>query len=391
MNDFIYHNTTKVIFGRSAEEHLGEEVSMFGKLLLVFGGGSARENGVYDRVMSALRESGVQSCELWGVKPNPDIDKVREGIAMARENSVSLILAVGGGSVIDTAKAIAAGVPYDGDPWDFYDGSRAPGIALPVGVVLTIPAAGSETSMTSVISNPDIPDKRGCTAPCLLPRFAVMNPENTFSLPPYQVACGASDMLAHMMERYFVNTNCCDLSDRMIEGAAQTVLNYAPMSILSPFDYDARAELMWAGSIAHCDILDRGRGEKGRGGDWASHQIEHQLSAFYDIAHGAGLAVVFPAWLKFVRKRNPRKLVQFGRRVFHILGKSDEETIDLMIEKLEGFFRTIGMPTRLSELGIGSEHFAEMAAKAVEIKKNNLGSYVRLSAEDVEEILNIAL
>lgn len=390
MNDFIYQNTTKIIFGRNAEDHIGSEAEIYGKTLLVFGGGSVKKNGLYDKVTASLSESGVEFCELWGVQPNPRIDKVREGISMAKANGVSLVLAVGGGSVIDTAKAIAAGVLYEGDPWDFYSGGRIPEIALPVGVVLTIPAAGSESSMSSVITNPETNDKCGCTAACFLPRFAVMNPENTYSLPAYQIACGASDMLAHMMERYFVNTPCCDLTDRLIEGAVQTVLKFAPMALENPLDYDIRAELMWAGCIAHCDILDRGRGQNGRGGDWASHQIEHQLSAYYDIAHGAGLAIVFPAWMKFVRRSNPFKLVQFGRRVFNIAGKSDNETIDLMIGRLEEFYRTIGMPTRLSDVDIGNEHFDEMARKAVESKRNNLGSYVRLSESDVSEIYRLA-
>lgn len=386
MNDFIFRNSTKIIFGRDAEEHIGSEASIYGKALLVMGGGSIKTTGVYDKTVRSLTESGVEFCELWGVQPNPRIDKVYEGIAMAKEQQVSLILAVGGGSVIDTAKAIAAGVLYDGDVWDFYKGIRMPEIALPVGVVLTIPAAGSESSMSSVITNPETNDKRGCTAECYLPRFAIMNPENTYSLPAYQTACGASDMLAHMMERYFVNTECCDLTDRLIEGAVQTVLTYAPLAIDNPDNYDIRAELMWTGCIAHNTILDTGRG-----GDWASHEIEHQLSAFYDIAHGAGLAIIFPAWMKFVSKSNPRKLVQFGQRVFGISGKSDEETVSEMIKMLELFYKSIGMPTRLSDVDIGTDKLSEMAEKAVKSKRNNLGSYVRLSVEDVEEIYKLAL
>lgn len=386
MNDFIFQNTTKIIFGKTAEEYIGSEAAIYGKALLVFGGGSVKKTGVYDKVIASLKESGVEFCELWGVQPNPRIEKICEGIRLAKAESVSLILAVGGGSVIDTAKGIAAGVLYDGDPWDFYCGLKVPEMALPVGVVLTIPAAGSESSMTSVISNPATNDKRGCTAKCLLPRFAVMNPETGYSLPAYQIACGAADMMAHMMERYFVNTACCDLTDRMIEGAIQTVLKFAPLALENPTDYDIRAELMWAGCMAHNTILDTGRG-----GDWASHQIEHQLSAYYDIAHGAGLAIVFPAWMKFVRRTNPRKLVQFGQRVFRIENKSDDETIDIMIERLETFYKSIGLPVRLAEVNIGSEHFEEMAVKAVEAKRNNLGSYVRLSAEDVAEIYKLAL
>ncbi len=386
MNDFIFQNTTKIIFGKNAEDYIGSEASIYGKTMLVFGGGSVRKNGVYDKVIRSMNESSVDYCELWGVMPNPRIDKVYEGIELARKENVSLILAVGGGSVIDTAKAIAAGVLYDGDAWDFYSGKRTPEIALPVGSVLTIPAAGSESSMSSVITNMNETEKRGCTAACFLPRFAIMNPENTFSLPPYQIACGASDMMAHMMERYFVNTACCDLTDRMIEGAIQTVLEFTPLALKNPQDYDIRAELMWTGCMAHNTILDTGRG-----GDWASHQIEHQLSAYYDIAHGAGLAIVFPAWMKFVRRTNPKKLVQFGQRVFKITDMNDDDTITLMIERLEEFYKAIGLPVRLSDAEIGSENFAAMAEKAVEAKKNKLGSYVRLSNDDVAEIYRLAL
>ena len=360
MNDYIYHNTTKIIFGRSAEKYIGSECKALadgGKILLLLGGGSAKKSGLYDKVVASLNEGGVEFTELWGVQPNPRIDKVREAAMTAKRENVSLILAVGGGSVIDTAKAAAA---------------------------------GSESSMASVISNPETNEKIGCSAECYLPRFAVMNPENTYTLPPYQTACGASDMLAHLMERYFVNAKCCDLTDRLIEGAAQTVIRFAPLALESPEDYDIRAELMQTGCIAHNNLLDCGRGEDiGRGGDWASHQLEHQLSAYYDIAHGAGLAIIFPAWMKFVRKSNPAKLEQFGRRVFHLEGSGDE-VIDMMISELEKFFRSIGMPTRLSDINIGCEHFREMAENAVRIKHNKLGSYVRLTVDDAEEIYRLA-
>lgn len=390
MYDFVYHNTTKIIFGKGSMDNIGREAALYGKAMLVFGGGSVRENGVYDKTIASLKENGVEYCQLWGVKPNPRISKVREGIQMARNEGVSLILAVGGGSVIDTAKAIAAGVPYDGDPWDFYGSTKAPEFALPVGVVLTIPAAGSESSMSSVISNEETGEKLGCTAECFLPRFAVMDPQNTYTLPAYQTACGASDMLAHLMERYFVNTECCDLTDRLIEGAAQTVIEYAPKALADPENYDVRAELMQTGYIAHCDILDRGRGANGRGGDWASHQLEHQLSAFYDIAHGAGLSIIFPAWLKFVSEKEPSKPAQFGRRVFGITGLSDSDTAQKMIASLEDFFRSLSLPVRLSEIGIGSVNFDEMAKRALEAKRGKLGSYVRLTVEDVKKIYTIA-
>lgn len=391
MNDYIFHNTTKIIFGRNAEEYIGSEAALYGKTLLVTGGQSVRKSGVYEKTVRSLSESGVDFAELSGVVPNPRIDKVYEGIDIARREKISFILAAGGGSVIDTAKAIAAGVLYDGDAWDFYKGLRAPGIALPIGVVLTIPAAGSESSMSSVMTNEATKEKLGCTAECFLPKFAVMNPENTFSLPPYQTACGAADMLAHLMERYFVNTQTCALTDRLIEGTAKTVIEYAPLALKKPLDYDIRAELMQAGCIAHNNLLDCGRGSIGaRGGDWASHHLEHQLSAYYDIAHGAGLAVIFPAWMKFVSRSNPGKVIQFGKMVFRITSSSDDEAISRTIGALEDFFRSLELPVRLSEINIGSEYFREMAEKAVASKRGNLGSYVRLSADDAEEIYKLA-
>lgn len=390
MYDFTYHNTTEIIFGRDAEKNIGSRCAGR-KILLVMGGGSIKSNGVYDKVTASLKSAGVEYDELWGVKPNPRVSKVREGIEAARNGGIGLILAVGGGSVIDTAKAIAMGSCYGGDVWDFFTKKAAPKEALPVGVVLTISAAGSECSMTSVISNEDTDDKLSCSAPCILPAFAVMNPENLFSLPPYQTACGAADMLAHLMERYFVTTPCVDLTDRLIEGAAQTVIEFAPKAMSEPDNYDVRAELMWTGCIAHCDILDRGRSENSRGGDWSSHQLEHMLSAYYDIAHGAGLAIIFPAWIRFVRRIEKGKLVQFAKRVFHIDGADDDAVIDLLLERLESFYRSLGLPVRLSEVNIGDEHFAEMAEKAVKSRNGALGKYVRLSVSDAEEIYRLAL
>lgn len=391
MYDYVYHNTTKIIFGKNSMNSIGKEAAAYGKVMLVMGGGSVRENGVFDKTVSSLKEYGVEYCQLWGVKPNPDISKVREGIEMARAAEVSLILAVGGGSVIDSAKAIAAGIPYDGDVWDFYSSSKAPELALPVGVVLTIPAAGSESSMSSVISCGETNEKLSCTAECMLPRFAVMDPQNTYTLPEYQTACGAADMLSHLMERYFVNTECCDLTDRLIEGAAQTVIKFAPKALTEPENYDVRAELMQTGCIAHSDILDRGRGNGGRGGDWASHQLEHQLSAFYDIAHGAGLAVIFPAWLRYVSEKSPSKSAQFGRRVFGITGLSDKDTAFEMINRLEAFFKALSLPVRLSEIGIDSSKFQLMAERALAAKGGKIGSYIPLTeASEIVKIYSLA-
>jgi alcohol dehydrogenase YqhD (iron-dependent ADH family) len=386
MNDFTYINPTKIIFGRNTDPQIGTECAAFGKTLILYGGGSAERSGLLGRVRDSLAAAGCEYCELGGVRPNPRLELVYKCIDVIRSEDIKLILAVGGGSVIDTAKAASTGALYDGDVWDFFMKKAVPKAHLPVGTVLTIPAAGSESSPSSVITNEKTNDKRGCTTSMHYPVFSVLNPENTFSLPAYQIACGASDMLAHMMERYFVNTEHCDVTDRLIEGAAQSVIKYAPLTIAEPCNYDFRAEIMWAGTIAHNGSLDTGRG-----GDWASHQIEHQLSAYYDIAHGAGLAVVFPAWLKFVSRMNPRKPAQFGRRVFGITSSDDNEAARRMIDSLEKFYGSIGMPVRLSEIGINEEKFAVMADKACACKDYRLGSYVRLEPGDVEEIYRLAL
>lgn len=393
MTDFIYHNTTKIIFGRNAAVTAIKELAGCKKVLLTLGGGNARRTGLLDRLTALLEEQGTPYAVFEGIAPNPDISSVREGIAKANETGADFILAVGGGSVIDASKAIAAAVCCGGDPWDFYTGARKPDKALPIGSILTIPAAGSESSMSSVVSCRETKEKRSCTARCFLPAFAALDPENTFTLPPYQTACGAADITAHMLERYFVNTPCCDLTDRLIEGALQTVIEFAPKAIADPCNYDVRAELMWAGNMAHSNILDTGRegSQRGRGGDWSSHNIEHQLSAYYDIAHGAGLAVIFPAWLKYVRRENPGKLCQLGRRVFHITEGSDEECVTEMILRLEGFFISIGLPVRLSGLGIDDRYFGEMAQKAVAAKNGALGVYVPLDKAAVEEIYRLSL
>lgn len=387
MNNFTFQSQTKIIFGQDTEKEIGKETLKYGKkVLLHFGGGSIKKIGLYDKVIASLKAENIEIYEFGGVEPNPRLSLVYEGIKLVRENSIDFILAVGGGSVIDSAKAIAMGAVYDGDVWDFYIGKAFPTNCLPVGTVLTIPAAGSESSASSVITNMETKLKCGCTNDVMTPKFSILNPQTTYSLPPYQVACGVADIMAHMMERYFVNTKCVDVTDRMIEGAMKSIIEFAPKALKNPMDYDIRAEIMWTGTIAHNGILDTGRG-----GDWASHGIEHQLSALFDIAHGAGLSIVFPAWMKFVRKTNPFKLVQFGKRIFNISGATDEDIITKTITALELFYKEIGLPTRLSEVSITEEYFAEMAKKAVDSWGGvSIGSYVKLSTQDVIDIYTFA-
>ena len=388
MLDFNYQNGTKIHFGRNTEQDAGTLSAAHGKtVLLHYGQGSIRESGLYDRVLLSLEKEGLRVIELGGVKPNPTVELARQGIDLCRKERIDMILAVGGGSVIDSAKAIAAGVHYDGDVWDFYSGNAEPENALPVGVILTIPAAGSESSMFTVLSNPDGQWKKGFGHPLLRPVFAILNPELTYTLPAYQTACGASDMLAHVMERYFSNTPHVHLSDRLCEGVMKTIIEMAPLAIMDPEHYDVRAELMWAGTVAHHDFLNSGRET-----DWASHGIEHEISALYDIAHGAGLSIVFPAWLRYVVQENPGKIAQFANRVFGIELDFDQpdRTAMLGIEALEDFYIKLGLPVRFCDADIDENRISEMAQKATGEGAWTLGTYRTLNTKDVERILQLA-
>ncbi|MGL1892403.1 MAG: iron-containing alcohol dehydrogenase [Spirochaetaceae bacterium] len=386
MNNFTYDNKTKVIFGKSTEDCVGSETKKYSdKVLLHYGGGSIKKTGLYDRVLKSLKEADVEVIELGGVSPNPRLTLVNEGIKICKENNIGFILAVGGGSVIDSAKAIGVGVCYEGDVWDFYEYKASPKKTLPLGVILTIPAAGSETSPGSVITNQAKKLKRGMGAICMRPEFCILNPELTFTLPDYQTACGAADMLAHVMERYFVATKNVDLTDRLCEATMKSIILQAKKLVINPNDYEARAEIMLSGTIAHNDSLD-----VGRGGDWASHEMEHELSAMNDIAHGAGLAIIFPAWMKHVYKENPDKFVQFFTRVFNIDENHEnrEETILLGIKALEEFYKELGLPTRLSDVDFDNSLIPEMATKAV--KGGTLGNFKTLTSVDTEKIYNLA-
>ena len=388
MLDFVYQNPCKIVFGRNAEQLLGESVKQHGsRVLLHYGGGSIKRNGVYTRVAGALQTAGIPFYELGGVQPNPRLSLVREGIRFCREKGIDFILAVGGGSVIDSAKAIAAGVRYEGDVWDYFTKGLPAEDALPVGTVLTIPAAGSEMSPDAVITNEEGAFKRGMSGSGIIPRFSILNPENCFSLSPYQTACGASDILAHLMERYFTQVDHVDLTDRLLEAAMKTVTAYAPLVLSEPENYDYRAEIMWAGTVAHNQYLN-----VGRMGDWASHGIEHELSGIYDIAHGAGLSIVFPAWMRYVYPAGPQKFVQFAVRVFGVDYAPGEEEliIEEGIRRLEAFYRSLGLPVRLRDAGIDDARLEEMAGKSM-VGCDFLGNFKKLGREDVANILRLAL
>lgn len=389
MKNFEFLSPTKIIFGRGVEERVGAETKKYAaKVLLHYGGGSIKRSGLYEKVVASLKAAGVEFVELAGVQPNPRLSLVNEGIGLCRAEKIGFILAVGGGSVIDSAKAIAVGTPYSGDVWDFFANKAAPVETLPTGVVLTIPAAGSEASKSSVITNENGWLKWGLNSEVIRPRFAIMNPEWTFSLPPYQTACGAVDIMAHVMERYFTDVKGVDLTDHLCEAVLKTMIKNTPIAIAQPDNYDARAEMMWAGTLAHNDLLSAGRL-----GDWAAHLIEQELSAIYDVAHGAGLAVIFPAWMKYTLRRNRDKFAQFAVRVWGVEYdfEDPERTAREGIHRLEEFYRRIGMPIRLGELGIGTDRLEEMARKSIKPWKTTVGNVSKLTKDEVLEVLKLAI
>ena len=389
MDNFVFSNPTKIIFGRGTESQIGKEAARVSKkVLLHYGGGSIKASGLYDRLTASLRENGVEYVELAGVKPNPRLSLVYQGIDLCRKENVGLIIAIGGGSPIDSAKAIAAGVKYDGDVWDFFTGKAVVKDALPVATVLTIPAAGSEASTGCVITREEGMLKRAFNSIYVYPRFSILNPELAFTLPPYQVACGVADIICHLMERYFTNSHPVELTDRLIEATLQTVIHNAPMVLAKADHYDAWAEVMWSGTVAHNNLLNTGRV-----GDWASHDIEHELSAQYDIAHGAGLAMVFPAWMKYTYKHDLNRFVQYAVRVWGVDNDfyQPEQVALEGIRRLEAFWSSLGLAVRLSQAKIDATHIDLMAARGTDDDTRALGNFVPLKQADVAAIYRLAL
>ena len=389
MDNFTFINSTKILFGKGRETEVGAEASAYGStVLLHYGGGSIKKTGLYDRVTASLTGAGLRIVELGGVKPNPRLSLVREGIRLCREQQVDLILAVGGGSVIDSAKAISVGVGYDGDVWDFYTGKAQAETRVPVATILTLPAAGSESSHGSVITNEDGDLKRPYGSTLLYPVFSILNPELAFTLPGFQVSCGIADMMAHLLERYFTNSRPVGISDRLLEGNMKNIIEYGPKVLADTQDYDAWAEIMWSGTVAHNNLFGMGREE-----DWASHDIEHELSGIYDIAHGAGLAVVFPAWMKYNYRHDIDRFVQWAVRVWNVEQTffSKEETALAGIRKFEEFLHSLGLATMLPGVGIDASRLEEMADKATEGDTITKGSFVKLKRQDVLNILKLAL
>ncbi|MDE7443791.1 MAG: iron-containing alcohol dehydrogenase [Muribaculaceae bacterium] len=389
MENFSYCSPTKYIFGNDAEQQTGTQVAALGckHVLIVYGGGSVCRSGLLDRIIKSLDSANIKHTEFGGIQPNPTDTEVYRGIDVCRANGIDGILAVGGGSVIDAGKAMAAGAPYEGDFWDFWAGRAVIEKALPVGVVLTIAAAGSEGSGNSVITKTDGLQKISLrTDFALRPKFAIMNPELTTTLPPYQTACGITDMMAHIMERYFSPTPNVEITDRLCEGALMAIMTEAQKVIADPNDYQARANIMWSGTIAHNGICGTGRREA-----WSSHGLEHVLSALYGIAHGAGLAVVFPAWMTFMATHKPAKIAQYARRVFGVTESDDTKAALEGIRLHREFPKTIGMPLTLGDLDITNPDIDLFVAKFHQDKGQVTGSYYPIDSTVSRKIYELML
>ncbi|MDD4967995.1 MAG: iron-containing alcohol dehydrogenase [Paludibacter sp.] len=388
MNNFNFYSPTFFVFGKERENEAGKYVKRFGgtRVLIHYGGGSVIKSGLLDRVKASLAAENIYFTELGGVMPNPRSGLVYQGIDICKKDKIDFVLAVGGGSTIDSSKAIALGSLYEGDFWDFYEGKPV-AVALPVATILTISAAGSEGSGGSVITHENGMLKRACGGDAMRPVFSILNPELTLTLPNYQTACGATDMMAHVMERYFSNTKEVEITDRLCEGILLTIIKETPIALADPNDYESRANLMWAGMVAHNDICGVGRDQ-----DWSSHQMEHELSAFYDVAHGAGLAVMFPAWMKFVMHHNIMRFAQFAVRVWgcELDFQNPKKTALEGIAKFEQFLISIGMPVRFAEMDAKKEDIPTLV-KTLGLGSRTLGSFVKLTEKNVEEIYQLAI
>ena len=411
MNDFTFLLPTKFVFGRGVTDRVGAELAAAGyrHALVIYGQGSVIRTGTLDRVLATLDAEGIEHTELGGVRPNPEVGLVREGVELARACGADLVLAVGGGSVIDTAKAVAVGVPYEGDVWDLF-AKRAKIVAegkLPVTCVLTIPAAGSESSASCVISNDELKLKRGLSSELHRPVVAFMDPELAFTLPAYQIAAGVTDMIAHIMERYFSSVGPVPVTDNIACGIIRALVEEAPRALADPRDYDAQANIMWASTLAHNDIAGVGRNAVagGRAGGWECHGLEHELSAHHTgITHGAGLAVVFPAWMRYVWRSAPERFLSFGRSVFGIEPVDAEadgvdvtpeeavaDAVTATIDELQAFFVSMGMPRTLGELGVTADDIPALLETLEQNKGARFGDLQPLTMDDARAIYESCL
>ena len=393
MKDFTYYAPTRIVFGKESEEKLPQLIQQYGgkRVLVHYGGGSAKRSGLLDKVFTMLDDAGIAYVELGGVVPNPVLSLVKEGIDLCQKEKVDFILAVGGGSVIDSSKAIGYGVGYDGDVWDFWDGKAVPQSCLPIGVVLTIPAAGSEMSSSCVITNEDGMLKRGVNSDLCRCKFAIMNPERTYTLPPFQTAAGATDIMMHTMERYFSKYEDAMLTDAIAEALLRTVMKATKAVLAKSDDYTSRAAIMWAGSLSHNDLTECGT-EK----DFACHKLEHELSGLFGVTHGAGLAAIWGSWARYVMNRHMDRFVKFATEVMGVPKDHIEKPLATAmagVRNLENFFHEIGMPTNIPEL-IGREATEEEIQKLVDKcsrgGKITIGAMEVMKAEDMTTIYQMA-
>lgn len=382
MLNFVFHSPTKFVFGKGEENNVGSYLHPYTpqKVLVVYGGRSAERSGLLGRVYASLKQAGLPYVSLSGVQPNPRYELAQEGIALCKREQVDFVLAIGGGSVIDTAKCIAAGALYDGDPWqDFFIDKKTAQAALPVACILTIAAAGSEGSYSSVITNEEAGIKEGIRSDLIRPVLSILNPELTMSLPAYQTACGVTDMFVHITERYFTNTRDVDITDELAEALMRTILKYGIVCVKEPDNYNARAQIMWAGTLAHNNICGVDREQ-----DWASHHIQHRIGAKYDSAHGAGLATIFPAWAQYVYKHDVPRFVRFATKVMGVDNDvfHPEEVVLEGIARVKAYMSSIGLPTTKEELGVKEEDIPQLA-------NIQCGGFVPLGQKEIMEIYQL--
>ena len=408
MNDFTFYTPTRYVFGRGVTDRVGAELATAGyrRALVVYGQGSAVRSGTLARVLASLDAASVAHVELGGVRPNPEIGLVRQGIELARAEGVDVLLPVGGGSAMDCAKAIGLGVPYEGDEWDFHCGRAKPSAHVPVAAVVTIPASGSEASNSCVISNDELGLKAGINTDFNRPVMAFLDPELTFTLPPYQTAAGVTDMISHIMERFFSGQPAAPATDNISCGLIRAAMEAAPRVLADPCDYDARATIMWVATLAHNGLCGLGTNiPGGRDGDWACHGLEHELSAYKtDITHGAGLAVIIPAWARHVWRSHPERFLEFGKQVFGIepvdpeadgiemtAEQAVEDAVLATIDELQAFFTSIGMPSTLGAFGLAEKDIEAMIPGLRATKGERFGSFQQLTLDDARAIYRAAL
>jgi alcohol dehydrogenase YqhD (iron-dependent ADH family) len=387
MNAFSFYNPVKLIFGKGQMEQLKEEISQYGKkVLVVYGGGSIKKNGIYNQVMSALNEAGMEIFELAGVEPNPRLSTAKRGADLCKKEGIEVILAVGGGSVIDCTKLIAAAAKYDGNPWDFVTKKEFPKEALPFGTILTLAATGSEMNAGSVITNEETQEKYGWGNPLVYPRFSILDPVNTFSVPLDQTVYGIVDMMSHMFEQYYHNATNTPVQDEMIEGVLRSVIEIAPKLVKDLENYELRETILFAGTLGLNGFL-----QMGYNGDWASHNIEHAVSAVYDIPHAGGLAIIFPRWMRHNVKVNPERFAKLATKVFFVdpTGKSSEEVAYEGIDSLADFWASLEAPTSLADYHIDGSKIDLMVEKAM--INGEYGNFNKLTAEDTKAILTACL